>query len=477
MVFNKKAVLLAPIIAVIIGILSINHTLLLAFLGIIIIISLYIFFWKESRIKKYLPHIMIIVLLQDLIGGFLNDLIPESGVFVSYFDEAIIILFLPVILVKAFLKKEIKGKLVISTFIIILTFGGISSFINQVPILTAFYGAFLMFKGLAFTLIFMNISYNKYDIERYMKWIKVFAIIVVVFAILDFFFYRQLRPILHTDPNVDIRNGMVSVKSLFNHPSVYAWFTIFVGTYLLSWYVVNKNRKYLMYGIFFLAISLLSFRFKSIIAIMIIIIFIYFLTAGLKRALAFMLPASILAATIFLFMGSYIINMVQLTIQRYINVDMYESARNAFYQVSFMIGKNDFPFGEGFGRFGGQVARENYSPVYYQYGMDKIYGLWPSNPMFGTDTYWPYILGETGFIGTFTLFIFYITVIIKLLKSFNSIDGVTIKSFVLFSSLSMLHALTESLGEPVFNSAPQNVFIFISLGIALSFTSAKQEKN
>ena len=58
------------------------------------------------------------------------------------------------------------------------------------------------------------------------------------------------------------------------------------------------------------------------------------------------------------------------------------------------------PFGSGLGSFATAAAAKEYSPLYYKYNLDMIWGLTPDNPMFLADTFYP-TLAEYGIVGLF----------------------------------------------------------------------------
>lgn len=78
------------------------------------------------------------------------------------------------------------------------------------------------------------------------------------------------------------------------------------------------------------------------------------------------------------------------------------SARSIMTVTSFQIMKDYFPIGVGFGAYGSNAAAVNYSPVYVKYGFLNYYELGGNSEGFGyfSDTFWPIILGQTGFLGT-----------------------------------------------------------------------------
>ena len=76
-------------------------------------------------------------------------------------------------------------------------------------------------------------------------------------------------------------------------------------------------------------------------------------------------------------------------------------ARPATYETGMTIMFRDYiPFGSGLGSFGTAAAAKEYSPLYYKYHMDEIWGLSPENPMFLADAFYP-TLAEFGIVGLF----------------------------------------------------------------------------
>lgn len=73
-----------------------------------------------------------------------------------------------------------------------------------------------------------------------------------------------------------------------------------------------------------------------------------------------------------------------------------ESFKVAFGQILW----DYFPFGSGMGSFGCAAAADYYSPLYYKYKMDDIWGLAPENPMFLADAFYP-TLAQLGVVGIF----------------------------------------------------------------------------
>jgi hypothetical protein len=93
--------------------------------------------------------------------------------------------------------------------------------------------------------------------------------------------------------------------------------------------------------------------------------------------------------------------VVTATYQDYLDPHGDPEARTVLTRDSFAVAADHFPAGAGFGRFGSAVAAETYSPEYVERGYPDIWGLGrgEENGRFLTDTEWPAIIGEAGFLG------------------------------------------------------------------------------
>ncbi len=73
--------------------------------------------------------------------------------------------------------------------------------------------------------------------------------------------------------------------------------------------------------------------------------------------------------------------------------------RIVFFVKGVEIANDYFPLGSGMGTFGGYVAAIYDSPLYIHYGFQEYY--WYRQGNFLADTFWPHILGESGYLGLF----------------------------------------------------------------------------
>ena len=109
---------------------------------------------------------------------------------------------------------------------------------------------------------------------------------------------------------------------------------------------------------------------------------------------------------------------------------MNDSApRYIMHKYAFITAKDCFPFGSGFGTFGGNTAIDYYSPLYYKYGFSNMYGMSPENPSFLMDSYYPMIIAQFGYVGLFA-FIFMIVKILR--KQMFAIENKKIRIWLTF---------------------------------------------
>ena len=130
---------------------------------------------------------------------------------------------------------------------------------------------------------------------------------------------------------------------------------------------------------------------------------------------------------------------------RYYYIDLAgESARSQLLLTSARIVGDCFPIGTGFGTYGSDVAASTYSPVYVRYGFLRHPELQPGSSFF-SDTFWPIILGQTGFLGT----VFYLAALALLFAKAQRIRTVSRNSYAAVLFLAA-YLLISSTSEPTF---------------------------
>lgn len=129
------------------------------------------------------------------------------------------------------------------------------------------------------------------------------------------------------------------------------------------------------------------------------------------------------------------------------------SARAMLTLAAPFVAWDHFPTGSGWATFGSFFSGDPYSPVYGMYRMAGIWGLSPDYSAFVADTYWPMVLGETGFVGC-AAFIGALVLFVKIVlvpKSSNpsaNASGILVLLYLLISSTSE-SALANPIAAPM----------------------------
>jgi hypothetical protein len=123
------------------------------------------------------------------------------------------------------------------------------------------------------------------------------------------------------------------------------------------------------------------------------------------------------------------------------------TARARLYSTGGRIADDNFPVGVGFGRFASYPSRKYYSPVYQQYGLNRIYGLSREYPKYIDDVSWPSVIGETGYGGLALYVLGLLVVIAAMVRRLRS-TAARLKWAPLGALCAMAVLLVDSLGDP-----------------------------
>jgi hypothetical protein len=164
-------------------------------------------------------------------------------------------------------------------------------------------------------------------------------------------------------------------------------------------------------------------------------------------------------------------HVVQVTYHDYIGKGTPE-ARTVLTLDSFAVAADHFPAGAGFGRFGSAVAATNYSPEYLARGYTHIWGLGRTaqDGRFLTDTEWPAIIGETGFLGA-AMFAMGLFAIFRAGRRLVRGDGDPLRRWAGLTSVGWLVALlVESVGTVSFTGPPVSGAFFALVGVVTALS-------
>lgn len=173
----------------------------------------------------------------------------------------------------------------------------------------------------------------------------------------------------------------------------------------MAWYIYTdptNNNKYIATAL--VLSGMMAPKFKFLGELVCFIGMVYFL----KDKLKFKSPKTAISIALMMVVALYV---TWFKFEAYYVSGFQEGtermARPESYKVAFgNILWDYFPFGSGMGSFGCAAAADFYSPLYYKYKMNDIWGLTPEEPMFLADAFYP-ALAQLGVVGIFFFCVFW----------------------------------------------------------------------
>jgi hypothetical protein len=258
-------------------------------------------------------------------------------------------------------------------------------------------------------------------------------VLLFVLTVLDLFFDTF---------STDTRGPFRAVKLFYSVQTVLVAVCVFLSSLYLWYYEQKKDRILLPLGILSV-IMFCTLRVKSMGAIAAVVLIYLFVLRGLKfKELKRWLKITFVA--LMLFAAAAIIYQI---ISYYILMGV-ESARAMLTLAGPFVAWDHFPFGSGWATFGSAFSAEPYSPVYGMYRMAGIWGLSPDYPAFVSDTYWPMILGQTGFFG-FAGFLVALTVFVKKILNMKDSLGAYAAGLLILAQLLISSTSESALANPL----------------------------
>lgn len=186
-------------------------------------------------------------------------------------------------------------------------------------------------------------------------------------------------------PSNSTRYGIRVVQLFYFHPTYLAG----AVTFLLAVLILFFDKKNQLFAILSCVVLFFTLRGKSLATIAVFFLVYFFLIYQRKKLRVWHI--------ILIGLAALLIAWDQFA---YYYIDLEgASARSALTQKAILVAKDHFPIGTGFGTYGSYAAVQYYSQVYRDYGLSAVHGLTEGSVSFGSDTFWPIILGQTGFLG------------------------------------------------------------------------------
>ena len=305
---------------------------------------------------------------------------------VNYADELIAVFFLLYImkhiLCRGRLTKYEKIILVIASSFMLV--GIVSTiFHGMQPIAAVLIDAFACAKFMI-VLVGTSILYRRlrfvFSIESLNSIVRLSVLLLFSLLIINVFVNEIFEPM--TDRHLLF---VQSQRLFFGHAAELAETSFFC---LIILFYNERTKSNFIYMIMASLLVVSSIRIKEIAIVMLFwIMYFYFVKMKIKTK-------SIL----------YLLCAVAVLVFGYDQFSYYygntETARSLLTITSIRIANEYFPLGAGFATFGSAMSNTYYSPLYYKYGLNTVWGLGGGeNYNFISDTFWPIVIGEFGWIG------------------------------------------------------------------------------
>ena len=413
----------------------------------------------SSFTKKRIFILYLISLFTPILGSLSTEALHnvQLSKLLSIYDEIFVVLLLCYSISKCILRFD-KDLILLLGF---LSVGFVAGIANNVPYIVQLLGAFSTIKAIIIYLCFKQIQFNYSEIIKLFKWICYTFYIFVVFILLELFIPNLKSIVGYSADRITSRTrfGFRPLSGIFSYTHV----TLFASFFYFAFkYYLNRSKLYIYTSAYMIFATL---KIKDIIGLLTSISFLFF-----KRIRPIYI--TIIAVFMYLLFLSYSILLPEHYAQYFSDDLQEENARPVLYVTSLLISYDDFPLGVGFGRFASPTSQQYESPVYADYGIDSVYGLsYTWNSRFMADTFWPMILGETGFIGLLIYVILLWRVFSPYIKGFfhDTEDGRFLMPSVLF-----ILSLVGSVAKPVFSGPPNSFLIWGLAGIFYQYSRNKK---
>lgn len=382
-------------------------------------------------------------------------------------DELLVLSVVASALLRMTFLKLIRVRVPGSGFIFVFTGLGIASgILMHVDNVLLLQGAFLAVKGFLFAWGTAQLDWNKDDLEKSVKTGVIVILFVLACACTNLVISDVWESYLSRARGGSQYRafGLPSLIGPFVHPNVFGQFMALASIATILYIsVFGFTFSRLILGAITVIGAAFSFRRKAILGLLVGLFAP--LVANRKSRIINMLIVLLVFPLSFLLLYDEILNVISYTKTEYLDV-LDKQSRYILYRDSLAIAVSYFPLGAGFSRFGSFLAGENYSPEYISRGYEKIWGMGQGDQGgFLYDTFWPSVLGETGFIG---LAAFFLALLLIMRMGYRVSKNSECKLWT-WSGLLLVgwsfEFLIESAAAPVYVSPPLYLVYFALIGL------------
>jgi hypothetical protein len=365
-----------------------------------------------------------------------------------------------------------------------------ASLVNAVPITIWAPALVLVIKPVVVFYVGMCLPIDRSALLAAARAVLAIGIVIAVLGLIEAFDPGGFQRAIGLPEWVRPRGILPSIKSIFTHPAILAWFMSFLMLYSFIGFVHLRTRWLLVLGFLFGVTIFLTARRRAILSAI--------GTIGLAFAWTVRRPGHLVGelrrwAPVFgataLMVVAFIPGLVGLydrTVDRFLPGEtpaptegevgapiddenpQTAPARVALYMGSLEIARDNFPLGAGMGRYGSWMSRVEYSPVYVEYGLNRVPGLRANNSQYATDTFWPMVLGEFGVVGVVGYAAFLAGIALPLWGLGRRVKDPQSAVFIVGGLAVLATSILESTATPMFTSPPRSYLLFATLGATLA---------
>ncbi|GAA1982768.1 hypothetical protein [Microbacterium pumilum] len=407
------------------------------------------------------PFVIAFAALASIVGSSIIE--AAGGAAAGQVDEALTLLcVIAFTLRRVWIDRAIVvpgGTLWFAGFLIV---GAISSLIADVPTEIWLQQAFLSVKGVLLAFAFAQLDWSKRRLRGLVVGGFVLAGVLILTSAINFLAPRAWLDFTGADIGLSPL-GVPYLSGPYAHPAALGRICAVIGISCVV-YLLMYGARWLpaLTLIAVTSIGFLTVRVKTITSM--IIVYALFALRSRSTWLVVLVVALLPVAALTIIPTLYLLVSADLTSYFF---GEEESARGLLIGGAWQIGIDSFPFGAGFGRYGSYMAAINYSPEYVIRGWTRYYGLgegldWGK---YLTDTQWPALLGETGWLGTVLFAGGLVAMVASMVRPISASEPKSY-TWIRWSGIGWVLLITiESIGAPVFTSPPSYPFTFIGAGI------------
>ena len=366
--------------------------------------------------------------------------------------------------------------------------GVVSSLVHAVPAHVWIPGLALVAKAFVFLYLVISMPVSVDEVRRMSTVALGIALVILLIGVVQFVAPDFATSVLGVYPRAETRGTIQVVNSWFTQPGLYGWLAAFVSLFLLARFTVLRRAWTLALALVVGGAVVLSGRRTpafTIIPSLVVGALHQTIARGVswRPWAAIGAGALIVAVVSFPAMGPFYTRTLTDYFGRPAGIFevfaenprakpiMQLQPRVALYAGSVAIARDEFPLGVGLGRFGSHMSREEYSPVYHRYQLDRVFGLRERRPIAVTDTFWPMLLGEAGVIGLTGAVGFFALLFRDLWRAARPAGSPEVTAFTLGALMVFVEALLRSVAAPVFVAPPIAYWAFGAVGLALALRS------